>query len=89
MGNCCRWRSTAKSHLRNGRPLILAISTNDGLGANAKNIGLLLNSKHIYFVPFCQDDAFKKINSLIAKMDMLVPAVSAALDGVQLQPVLV
>ncbi|NJD01087.1 MAG: dipicolinate synthase subunit B, partial [Ruminiclostridium sp.] len=54
----------AKAHLRNGKPLVLAISTNDGLGTNAKNLGILLNAKNLYFVPFGQDDPVKKCNSL-------------------------
>lgn len=78
-----------KAHLRNGRPLLLAIATNDGLGANAKNLGLLLNSKNVYFVPFGQDDPVKKCNSLVAKFDLLIPAIQKALDGEQLQPLLV
>ena len=56
----------AKAHLRNNKPLVIFISTNDGLGMNMKNIGLLLNTKNIYFVPFGQDDAQKKPNSLVA-----------------------
>lgn len=78
-----------KAHLRNQKPLVLAISTNDGLGLNAKNLGLLLNSKYIYFVPFGQDDPVKKSNSLVAKFELLTPAVIEALNGKQLQPVLV
>lgn len=78
-----------KAHLRNQRPLILAIATNDGLGANAKNIGLLLNSKNIYFVPFGQDDAFNKPNSLISKFDRIEETIEAALRGKQVQPLLV
>src|SRR5690554_3794413 len=58
----------AKAHLRNIKPLIIAISTNDGLSNNAKNIGLLLNTKNIYFVPFSQDDPINKPNSLVANM---------------------
>ena len=78
-----------KAHLRNGRPILLAVATNDGLGANAKNIGLLLNSKNVYFVPFGQDDPIKKCNSLMAKFELLVPAIQHALKGEQLQPILV
>jgi len=77
-----------KANLRNGRPLLLAPATNDGLGANAKNLGLLLNCKNIYFVPFRQDDPAKKSNSLMAEFDLLIPAIQAALAGKQLQPVL-
>ena len=77
-----------KAHLRNGRPLLLAIATNDGLGANAKNLGVLLNCKNVYFVPFWQDDPAKKCNSLMAKFELLLPAIESALKGKQLQPVL-
>ena len=79
----------AKAHLRNLRPVILAISTNDGLGINAKNLGLVLNMKNIYFVPFGQDNPLEKANSLMAHLDLLVNTVIAALQGYQLQPVLV
>ncbi len=79
----------AKSHLRNGRPVLLAVSTNDGLANAAKNIGQLLNAKNIFFVPFGQDDPLKKPTSLVAKMNMLVPAVGAALLRQQIQPMLV
>jgi dipicolinate synthase subunit B len=78
-----------KAHLRNGRPLLLAIATNDGLGANAKNLGLLLNAKNVFFVPFGQDDPVKKCNSLVARFDLLVPAIQKALKGEQLQPLLI
>jgi len=78
-----------KSHLRNQRPLVLAIATNDGLGANAKNIGLLLNTKYIYYVPFGQDNALNKPNSLIAKFDKIEETIEAAIQGKQLQPLLV
>ena len=78
----------AKATLRNNRPVIIAPSTNDGLSASAKNIGLLLNTKNIYFVPFGQDDPVGKNNSLVAKWDYLLPAVESALSGKQLQPVL-
>lgn len=78
-----------KAHLRNQRPLVIAIATNDGLGANAKNIGLLLNTKNIYFVPFGQDDALNKPNSLIAKFDKIEETIEKALEGKQVQPLLV
>jgi dipicolinate synthase subunit B len=78
-----------KAHLRNGRPLLLAPSTNDGLGINARNIGFLQNCKNVFFVPYEQDDPQKKRNSLVARFDMLIPAIESALDGKQLQPVLV
>ena len=78
----------AKAHLRNEKPLLLSISTNDALGMNMKNIGLLLNAKHMYFVPFGQDNAEKKPNSMIAHTELLVPAAKAALEGKQYQPVI-
>ena len=78
----------AKAHMRNEKPVLLAVSTNDALGMNFKNIGLLMNSKHIYFVPFGQDAPAKKPNSMIARLDKLVPAAAAALKGKQLQPVI-
>ncbi len=78
-----------KAHLRNGKPVVLSISTNDGLGNNAKNIGMLLNMKNIYLVPFGQDDPFKKPNSLVAKTELIMPTVVEALKGKQIQPVLV
>ena len=77
-----------KAHLRNEKPVVLAIATNDALGASAKNIGLLFNSKYIYFVPLSQDDPHKKHNSLIADFKKIPEAVTAALSGTQLQPVL-
>lgn len=78
----------AKAHLRNNKPLVISISTNDALGMNMKNIGLLLNAKNIYFVPFGQDNPIKKTNSLIAHTDKLIPTLEGALDGVQVQPIL-
>lgn len=75
-----------KSHLRIGRPVLLAPATNDGLGASAQNIGRLLNTRHIYFVPFSQDDPEKKPNSLVAHFDRIPDAVEAALQNRQLQP---
>ena len=78
----------AKSHLRNGRPLVLAVSSNDALAQNAKNIGMLLSMKHVYFVPFAQDDALGKPNSLVARFELLPETVTAALAGRQLQPLL-
>lgn len=77
-----------KSHLRNGRPIIIAVSTNDGLGANAGNIGSLLARKHIYFVPFYQNDPAERPNSLVADMELLPETVSLALKNEQLQPML-
>ena len=78
----------AKAHLRNEKPLLLSVSTNDALGMNMKNIGLLLNTKNIYFVPFGQDDPEKKPNSMTAHTDLLIPALEAALENRQLQPVI-
>ena len=77
-----------KSHLRNGRPVVIAVSTNDGLGAAAENIGKLLARKHIYFVPFGQDDPLKKPTSLVADFSLIHETLEAALEGKQLQPVL-
>ncbi|CAM4241260.1 dipicolinate synthase subunit B [Paenibacillus tarimensis] len=79
----------AKSQMRNGRPLVLAISTNDGLGLNAANIAKLLVAKNVYFVPFGQDSPEQKPNSLVARMDLCLEACEAALQGYQLQPLLV
>ena len=78
----------AKAHLRNGRPLLIAPSTNDGLSASAVSIGQLLPRKYIYFVPFGQDDPEKKPTSLMADFSLVVPAAQAALEGRQLQPLL-
>ena len=78
----------AKAHLRNNKPLVISISTNDGLGANLKNIGLLLNTKNIYFVPFGQDDYRKKPNSLVADTGLLLPTLEQALEQQQYQPLL-
>ena len=79
----------AKAHLRNGRPVIIALSTNDGLSGSAENIARLLNRKSVYFVPFGQDDPMKKPNSLQADFSLLYDALEAAMAGRQLQPVLV
>lgn len=78
----------AKAHLRNGRPVVVAVSTNDGLGGAARNIGELLCRKHYYFVPFRQDDPVGKPTSLVADMDLVPATVAAALRGEQLQPLL-
>lgn len=78
----------AKAHLRNNRPLILGIATNDALGASAVNIGKLLNTKNIYFVPFGQDDAIKKNNSLICDFSLIIPTLEDALQAKQIQPIL-
>ena len=78
----------AKSHLRNGRPVVLAVSSNDGLAAGAKNIGELLVRRNYYFVPFGQDNAVQKPSSLVADFGKLPETVDAALRGEQLQPIL-
>lgn len=78
----------AKAHLRNGRPLVIAFSTNDGLSGSAENIGKLLNRRNIYFVPFRQDDPEKKPRSLQADFTLLRETVAAALRGEQIQPIL-
>ncbi len=79
----------AKATMRNLRPVVIAISTNDGLGLNAANIAKLLASKNIYFVPFGQDAPDKKPNSLVARMELLQETCEAALEGRQLQPLLI
>lgn len=79
----------AKAHLRNKKPLVLAISTNDGLSMNAKNLGVLLNMRYIYFVPFGQDNAIKKPNSLVADMSLIIPTLELALENEQIQPVVI
>ena len=78
----------AKAHLRNNKPLLISISTNDALGMNMKNIGLLLNAKNIYFIPFGQDNPHKKPNSMISHTNLLLPSLKAALEGRQYQPVI-
>lgn len=78
----------AKSHLRNGRPVVIAVSTNDALGAAAENIGKLLVRKHFYFVPFGQDDPYGKPTSMVADFGKIPLALEAALEGYQMQPVI-
>ncbi len=78
----------AKAHLRNSSPVLIAVSTNDALSANAKNLGTLLNTRHIYFVPYRQDDSKKKCTSIVADMEMIIAAAESALDGRQIQPVM-
>lgn len=78
----------AKAHLRNNRPLVISISTNDALGANFKNIGLAMNMKNVYFVPFIQDDIVKKPNSLVADVSLIDDTITAALSGRQIQPLI-
>ena len=77
-----------KSQLRNGRPVVIAVSTNDALGVNAKSIGVLAARKNIYFVPFGQDDPEKKPTSLVADFTLIPRTLELALEGRQLQPVL-
>ena len=77
-----------KSHLRNGRPVLVAVSTNDALGGAAENIGKLLARKHYYFVPFGQDDACGKPTSMVADFTKIPQALEAALEGRQIQPIL-
>ena len=78
----------AKAHLRNGRPVVIAMATNDGLSAAARNIGELLVRKNYYFVPFGQDDPEKKPCSLMADFSRIGETIDAALEGRQLQPIL-
>ena len=77
-----------KSHLRRGRPVVIAVSTNDALGASMRNIALLKNTKHLYFVPLHQDDPMNKPNSLVAAFSLLGDTIAAALAGTQIQPLL-
>ncbi len=79
----------AKAHLRNQKPLLIAISTNDALGLSMKNIGVLLNSKNIFFIPFKQDDPIKKPNSIVAELKLLIPSIEKALLGIQIQPIII
>ena len=79
----------AKSHLRNNKPLVIFLSTNDALGMNLKNIGILLNTKNIYFVPFGQDNYEKKPNSMIAYTGLIPDTIVEALNYRQIQPVII
>ncbi len=78
-----------KAQLRNNRPVVIAISTNDGLGANARNLAILLNKKNIYFVPFGQDIPQTKQTSLTSKMSLIPETIMEAMEHRQLQPVLI
>ena len=78
----------AKAHLRNQKPLLISISTNDALGMSMKNIGVLLNTKNIYFVPFGQDDYKNKPNSMVADVKLLIPSIEKALKLEQIQPII-
>lgn len=77
-----------KAHMRNNKPVVIAVSTNDALGASLKNIGELMNTKNIYFVPFGQDDYEKKPKSMVAHMDYVEATMNFALEGKQIQPVI-
>ena len=77
-----------KSHLRNGRPVLIAVSTNDALGAAAENIGKLLARKHFYFVPYRQDDALEKPTSMVADFQKIPQTLEKALGGKQIQPIM-
>lgn len=79
----------AKSHIRNSRPIVIAAATNDGLSGSAKNIGMLMNLRNYYFVPFGQDDSKKKPRSLVADFNELEDTILAALNGKQFQPLII
>ncbi len=79
----------AKAHLRNNKPVVISVSTNDALSMNFKNIGTLYNTKNIFFVPFGQDNYKSKPNSMIADVDQLIPTIEKALEGKQIQPVII
>ena len=78
-----------KGHIRNNKPVVIGISTNDGLGANFKNIGMLYDTKNFYFVPFSQDDYEKKPKSLVLDYSKVIDTIKLALNGEQIQPVLI
>lgn len=78
----------AKAHMRNQRPIIIGISTNDALGINFKNIGKLMNMKNIFFVPFGQDDFITKPNSLVCEKNLIIDTIESVLEGKQVQPVI-
>lgn len=78
-----------KAHLRNDRPVLIGVSTNDGLGNSAKNIGKLMNMKNIFLIPFRQDDYENKPNSLVADFDLTIPALECAIEKKQIQPLLI
>ena len=77
-----------KSHLRNGNPIVIAVSTNDGLSANAENIGKLLNRNNYYFVPFRQDNPITKPRSIVSDPKYIIKTLEQALDKEQIQPIL-
>lgn len=78
----------AKAHIRNQKPLVIALATNDAMGANFKNIGELMNTKNVYMVPLRQDDYRKKPNSLVCDMEQIEMTIISALSGKQIQPVI-
>ncbi|MFA6860291.1 MAG: dipicolinate synthase subunit B [Clostridia bacterium] len=78
-----------KAHLRNNKPVVIGLSSNDAMGLNLKNLGTLMQAKNVYFVPFGQDDFLKKPNSLISDLRLIGPTVEKALQGQQLQPVII
>lgn len=77
-----------KAHLRNNKPVVISISTNDALGLNMKNLGVLLSAKNIYFVPFRQDNPHQKPNSIIADYNLIIPTITEALQSKQIQPLI-
>jgi dipicolinate synthase subunit B len=79
----------AKAHLRNQKPIVIAVSSNDALGASARNIGQLINAKNIYFVPFQQDDFSRKPTSMVAIPELILPTIYEALEGRQLEPIII
>ncbi|MBE5958017.1 MAG: dipicolinate synthase subunit B [Lachnospiraceae bacterium] len=78
----------AKAHLRNNKPVVIFLASNDALGMNLKNIGILLNTKNIYFVPFGQDNYVEKPNSMVSQIEFLNYTIASALEGKQIQPVI-
>jgi dipicolinate synthase subunit B len=78
----------AKAHLRNGRPLLIAMATNDALGNSAKNIGQLLNCKNVFFVPYRQDDPINKNNSMVSDFNLIADSAQYALGNTQIQPII-
>lgn len=79
----------AKAHLRNNKPVVISVSTNDALSMNFKNIGVLYNTKNVYFVPFGQDNYKSKPNSMVADVEQLIQTIEKALEGKQIQPVII
>lgn len=78
-----------KAHLRNNKPLVIAIATNDALGVNFENIGSVINKKNIYFVPFGQDDYLNKPKSMISNFSLIIPTLEQAMEGNQIQPIII